>query len=119
MIIYLLPPGALSQKYVKSDTTHLVGLFIDTSKLTKAAPESTVTVGGGEKQIESTLQQKINLILKGDSREPKAGAKAENEKQGGTDTNVQADLIASIMPNPGLTAFFNNQNAQNFISQPK
>lgn len=113
MAIYLLPSGELSQKYLKTTSKHLVGLFIDMKKLRRLANEIPGYGGvGTERRNEGKegagLQQSINLILRGDQR-------AESEKK----EKVTPELIALIMNNPDLMASLNKQNARNFMSQPK
>jgi len=110
MAIYLLPPSELSQRYLKSNKKHLIGLFIDMKKLKKYANErpgyNTVNI---ERREDTTgVQQNINMILKGDQ-------KTETEKK----EKITPELIDLIMNNPVLMASLNKQNARNYMSKPK
>lgn len=143
MLIYLLPPSDVSKKYFTSPSKHMVGLFVDQSKVRKGVEEEIQpiqnTAGASKPATESsddaknnlgsmkadqtnTLQQDINFILRGDFKGSKGDnsqeAQEKKETAKSNEGNSEA-LIASIMSNPGLLAMLNNPNAQSYMLNPK
>jgi len=95
-----------------------VGLFVDNAKLKKAGVNEMA--GRTELKAETNLQQDINSILKGDiEKTKKEEQKKEDKNIKSSGEELSADLIKSLMSNPGLMAYLNNQNAKKFSSQPK